>query len=79
MLGKNAVEPIPPPSTGSEDFPYYLEHVPGAMFRMGTSSEQLGQEPLHSPRFDIDQRAIACGVRLMAATVSEYFDSARQS
>ncbi|QDV14346.1 putative hydrolase YxeP [Rosistilla oblonga] len=76
-LGKHAVEPIPRPSMGSEDFSYYLEHLPGAMFRLGTCSEQIGQEPLHSPHFDIDQRAIAGGVRLLAATVIEYFDPRR--
>ncbi|QDV70696.1 putative hydrolase YxeP [Rosistilla carotiformis] len=76
-LGDHAVEPIPRPSMGSEDFSYYLEHIPGAMFRLGTCSEQIGQEPLHSPHFDIDQRAIAGGVRLLAATVIEYFDPHR--
>lgn len=76
-LGKHAVEPIPRPSMGSEDFSYYLEHVPGAMFRLGTCSEQIGREPLHSPHFDIDQRAIGCGVRLLAATAIAYFDPDR--
>ncbi|MEZ6087046.1 MAG: amidohydrolase [Pirellulaceae bacterium] len=73
-LGSHAVESIPQPSMGSEDFSYYLEHIPGAMFRLGTSSEQLGEEPLHSPHFDIDQNAILSGVRLMVATAIDYFN-----
>ncbi len=77
LLGSDAIEPIGQPSMGGEDFSYYLEHIPGAMFRIGSSSEQIGKHPLHSPNFDIDERVIAIGVKLLVATVIEYFDPAR--
>ena len=77
VLGKDAIEPIEKPSMGGEDFSYYLERIPGAMFRIGSSSEQIGKHPLHSPNFDIDERVIAIGVKLLVTTVIEYFDPAR--
>ncbi len=55
-------------SMGGEDFAYYLEQVPGAMIRLGTGI--AGAEPMdiHQPGFDIDERAIAYGVRVMVHT-----------
>jgi metal-dependent amidase/aminoacylase/carboxypeptidase family protein len=51
---------------GGEDFSHYLEHVPGAMFRLGTAAPQAPKHLLHSPRFDPDERAIALGAKLLA-------------
>lgn len=55
-------------SMGGEDFAYYLEQVPGAMIRLGTGI--AGAEPMdiHQPGFDVDERAIAYGVRVMVHT-----------
>ena len=49
------------PSMGSEDFSYFLEHVPGAFVRLG--ARQLDWEPvaLHSPAFDIDEKVLDIG------------------
>ncbi|MEM0926833.1 MAG: amidohydrolase, partial [Planctomycetota bacterium] len=60
VLNPAAVEWIPVPSMGSEDFSYYLEHVPGAMFRLGVAGGQVGSAPLHTGTFDIDEQAIEC-------------------
>jgi amidohydrolase len=73
-LTAGAIEWIEQPSMGSEDFSYYLEHVPGAMLRLGVSGDQVGNAPLHTAGFDIDERALAIGSRLFAATVIHYFD-----
>ena len=54
---------------GSEDFACYLEQVPGAMFRLGVASNLEEITPLHTPRFDIDERALALGVRILAGAV----------
>jgi amidohydrolase len=54
---------------GSEDFACYLEHVAGAMFRLGVASNLEEITPLHTPRFDIDEGALALGVRVLAGTV----------
>ena len=73
-IGVGAVEWIEQPSMGSEDFSYYLQHVPGAMFRLGVAGEQVGHALLHTPTFDIDERAIEIGAKLFATAVINYFE-----
>lgn len=73
VIDPAAPDPIGQPSMGSEDFSYYLEHVPGAMFRLGIAGPQVGREPLHTTMFDIDERAIAVGAKLFAAAVIQHF------
>ncbi len=65
MLGEDNIYHIPLPSMGGEDFSYYCERVPGAMFRLGTSAATPSNF-LHSPNFDVDERAIAIGSRILA-------------
>ncbi|MEO6713248.1 MAG: amidohydrolase [Mycobacteriales bacterium] len=62
-------------SMGGEDFAYYLEHVPGSLARLGTYCQGLDVD-LHSGRFDIDERAIAVGVRLLAQTALDGLSAA---
>ena len=58
-----------PQSLGGEDFAWYLESVPGALARLGTRVPgSLHDGDLHQPTFDVDERAIGVGVRVMAAT-----------
>ncbi|WP_407441956.1 M20 family metallopeptidase [Rhodococcus sp. (in: high G+C Gram-positive bacteria)] len=54
-----------PQSGGGEDFSWYLEHVPGAMGRLGVWSGSGPQLDIHQPGFDLDERALAVGVRVM--------------
>src|SRR6204780_5451493 len=56
-------------SLGGEDFDWYLESVPGALARLGTRVPgSTASYDLHQPTFDVDERAIGVGVRVMAAT-----------
>lgn len=64
-LGPGAVVDTPQ-SMGGEDFSWYLEHVPGAMARLGTAGPGQPRD-LHQGTFDVDERAIGVGVRLLAA------------
>ncbi|MFB6263594.1 MAG: M20 family metallopeptidase [Bradymonadaceae bacterium] len=65
MIGAENIREIPQPSMGSEDFSMYLQNTPGAMFRLGTAS--VGRRHLlHSPTFDVDERAIPLGSYMMA-------------
>jgi amidohydrolase len=58
-----------PQSFGGEDFAWYLQHVPGALCRLGVRSpESKTQADLHSGLFDIDERAISAGVDLLTQT-----------
>jgi amidohydrolase len=77
-LGAEAVDRIERPSMGGEDFSYYLEHVPGAMFRLGCASA-AGAPPLHSPEFDLDERALAIGAGILARAVVLASDPERLS
>jgi amidohydrolase len=54
-------------SLGGEDFGWYLEHVPGAMARLGVRPPGAEPYDLHQPGFDVDERCIAAGVRLLTA------------
>jgi len=73
VVGAEAIEAIDVPSMGSEDFSYYLEHVPGAMMRLGVAGDQVGHAPLHTALFDVDERAIAIGAKVFAAAAVLYF------
>ncbi|NUS72072.1 MAG: amidohydrolase [Corynebacteriales bacterium] len=68
-LGPGSVHPAPH-SMGGEDFAWYLEHVPGAMVRLGVGRSDITVD-LHQGDFDIDERALEYGVRLMTQTVIE--------
>ncbi|WP_283138579.1 M20 family metallopeptidase [Rhizohabitans arisaemae] len=68
VLGESAVVPTPQ-SLGGEDFGWYLESIPGGFARLGVRTPNTPTiADIHQPTFDVDERAIAAGVRLMAAT-----------
>jgi len=52
-------------SSGGEDFAWYLEHVPGAMARLGVWSGTGPMRDIHAPTFDLDERALPFGVRVL--------------
>jgi amidohydrolase len=55
-------------SLGGEDFSWYLEHVPGAMARLGTRTPgDTTRRDLHAGDFDVDERSIEAGVELFTA------------
>ena len=53
-------------SSGGEDFAWYLEHVPGAMARIGVWPGHGPMRDLHQPTFDLDERALPFGARVLA-------------
>ncbi|GLY68462.1 amidohydrolase [Amycolatopsis taiwanensis] len=55
-------------SSGGEDFAWYLEHVPGSFARLGVWSGTGEQRDLHRPGFDLDERALPVGVRVLVHT-----------
>jgi amidohydrolase len=56
-------------SMGGEDFAFYLEQVPGTMFRLGVGRPGATESmDIHQSTFDVDESAIACGVRVMVHT-----------
>jgi amidohydrolase len=70
VLGPDAVTETSQ-SLGGEDFAWYLHLVPGAMARLGTRIPgTLISGDLHQPTFDIDERAIGTGVRVLASVAT---------
>lgn len=52
---------------GAEDFGYYTQVIPGCFFRLGVRNEAKGIiHNVHTPLFDIDERAIEIGIGNMA-------------
>jgi amidohydrolase len=66
LLGPDKVQNIPRPSMGSEDFAFYLAHVPGAMMRLGCVSDAVGGPLLHAPNFDLDEESMRIGAKILA-------------
>ncbi|MEX2289365.1 MAG: amidohydrolase [Mycobacteriales bacterium] len=66
-LGPHAAVPTLQ-SLGGEDFAWYLDHIPGAMARLGVKAP--GQEhphDLHQGTFDVDEAALPVAVRVLVA------------
>ena len=58
-------------SGGGEDFSWYLEEVPGAMARLGVWPGVGPQLDLHQPTFDLDERALGVGVRVLVNIIEQ--------
>lgn len=56
-------------SAGADTFAWYLERVPGCYVRLGTHTpgDDRPRRDLHAGTFDVDEHAIAVGVRTMLA------------
>jgi len=52
-------------STGGEDFAWYLDHLPGALARLGVWPGHGPMRDLHQSTFDLDERALPVGVRIL--------------
>ncbi len=72
LLGADKVTLLQRPSMGSEDFAVYLEHVPGTMFRLGAAGEDGRLSGLHTPTFDVDERCLTVGAKILARSVVQW-------
>ena len=65
-MGKENVEETEK-RMGAEDFGYYSQVIPGCFFRLGVRNEQAGiVHNVHTPLFNIDEKALTHGVGMMA-------------
>jgi amidohydrolase len=70
-FGPEAVSDTPQ-SMGGEDFAWYLQSVPGSLARLGVRPVGSGPQPdLHTADFDLDEQALAVGLRFSAAVLDE--------
>ncbi len=56
------------PSLGAEDFAFFLQDVPGTMFRLGVAGDK-GCAPLHSGYFSLDERCLELGIKILSQTI----------
>jgi IAA-amino acid hydrolase len=74
LLGGANVQ-LTTPSMGAEDFSFFSQKIPAAMFYIGVGSETVDQvHSLHSPYFFADERSLPVGAALHAAVAIEYLD-----
>ncbi len=61
---------------GAEDFSFFAQRVPACFYSLGAHGGANSASPHHSSTFDIDERALGTGVRMMAALA---FDAPRNA
>lgn len=68
VLGAAGV--LPDRTTMSDDFALFLQARPGCYFLLGVGNEAWGiTEPNHSPRWDLDERALLVGLEIGRQTL----------
>jgi amidohydrolase len=70
ILGEENVE-TNTRTLGGEDMSVFLNRVPGCFFFVGCAREGDALRPHHSPRYDMDERALAVGTVVMEAVIRE--------
>ena len=56
-----------------EDVSYFLNKIPGCVFRLGTRNETKNMiYGLHHPKFNVDEEAITYGIGLQLKNILEY-------
>ncbi|MCU1354853.1 MAG: N-acyl-L-amino acid amidohydrolase [Acidimicrobiales bacterium] len=70
VLGPDRVGPTVQ-SGGGEDFSWYGEHAPVGYLRLGVATPGAPLVDIHAGSFDLDERAIALGARVLAGTALE--------
>jgi amidohydrolase len=65
MLGEHRLVEVPQ-SLGGEDFGWYVDQVPGAMFRLGTRTPGGATYDLHQGDLRVDEQAVGVGARILA-------------
>ncbi len=69
VLGSGAVREAER-SMGSEDMGLVLARVPGCYVQLGCAADPGAAEPLHSPRFSIDEECLPIGVGVLLAAAT---------
>jgi amidohydrolase len=78
ILGADRLVALPKPIMGGEDFAHYLEALPGAFLRLGVRNEGKGCiHPIHSPKFNLDEDALAVGAAALAGVAIAWLESGR--
>jgi amidohydrolase len=77
IAGQGRLHPMPK-VTGSEDFSFFQRVVPGLFVFLGITPPEVDPKKAasnHSPRFYVDERALAVGVRLLSNLACDFLES----
>lgn len=76
-LGAEHLVDIDRVSLGGEDFSWYATRAPGALVRLGSHKPSDIVRYLHTRHFDVDERAISVGVRVLSAFAVRYLTASQ--
>lgn len=75
VLGSDHVWRLTNASPGSDDFAFYLEQVPGILFRMGTGNEDASTHVgLHNGGNRFDEQGIPTAAAVMVQYILDYLN-----
>ncbi len=63
FFGEDMVDDNAPAGTGSEDFSYFCNAVPGCFMNLGTARPDGENFPLHNPHYDFNDDALELGAK----------------
>ena len=70
LIGKEHVQE-PEPEMGAEDFGFFMEDAPGAMFFLGCKMEDFERRH-HDPHFDVNEECFPIGAAMFTETAMRY-------
>ncbi|MXY51723.1 MAG: amidohydrolase [Gammaproteobacteria bacterium] len=74
LVGSDNVRRDLSAGTGSEDFSFMLEEVPGCYLLIGNSDDDH-QRPVHNPGYDFNDRALSGGASFFAKVVERHLEA----
>ena len=73
LLGPERVRIIDTPTTGTEDFGYFIRNISGCFYWIGVANPEIGpSHPLHSARFNPDEAALEALIALHVGVAMDY-------
>ncbi|OPZ65231.1 MAG: N-acetyldiaminopimelate deacetylase [Firmicutes bacterium ADurb.Bin506] len=75
VLGQGRSAFVTRPSMVGEDFAYFAQEVPGAMYLLGVGDSDTCRYPLHHSKFSFNESILWLGVRLLAQLAVDYLQS----
>jgi len=76
LLGEENVLLLDKPTMGGEDFAYYLQKIPGAIFWLGCGNKEKGiTDMLHNSNFVMDEDALILGTAIHVNLVYHYLNT----
>jgi len=73
LYGAGSLLELDTPLMAAEDFAFYLDSVPGAMYRLGVGNKTVGSVyPWHHNKFTIDEEAMKTGMAVSALAIMNF-------